>query len=132
VIGLDTNVLVRYFAQDHPAQSALAARLIERTLNAESPGHVSLVALAELVWVLRASFAAQRPEIVSVVTQLLAGPQFVLQEAEAVWVAIDAFEQGHADFSDALIAALDRHRGCDHTVTFDRGAARMPGVVMLT
>jgi predicted nucleic-acid-binding protein len=132
VIGLDTNVLVRYFAQDDRVQSRASARFIEGTLSTEAPGHVSLVALAELVWVLRASFAAQRAEVVSVVTQLLAGPQFVIQEPEAVWIAVDAFEQDNVDFADALIAALDRRRGCSHTVTFDRAATRMPGVVMLT
>ena len=30
MIGLDTNVLVRYMAQDDPKQSAVATRLIEK------------------------------------------------------------------------------------------------------
>jgi len=131
VIGLDTNVLLRYFAGDDQAQSRTAAKLIDRTLGPDVPGHVSLIALAELVWVLRSSYAAERTEVAAVVTQLLVGPQFVVQESEAVWIAIDTFEQTGADFSDALIAALDRRSGCDHTVTFDRRATKIPGVVML-
>lgn len=131
MIGLDTNVLLRYFAGDDPAQSRLATTLIDETLGPDLRGHVSLVALAELVWVLRSSYAAAREEIGRVVTQLLVGPQFILQEAQAVWMALDAYEQGNADFSDALIAALDRRAGSSHTVTFDRRAARIPGIVML-
>jgi len=131
VIGLDTNVLLRYFAGDDPAQSRTAARLIDRTLGPEAPGHVSLISLAELVWVLRSSYAADRAEVAAVVTQLLVGPQFVVQESEAVWIAVDTFEQTGVDFSDALIAALDRRSGCDHTVSFDRRATKIPGIVML-
>lgn len=131
MIGLDTNVLVRYFAGDDPAQSRTAAKLIDGTLGPGVPGHVSLISLAELVWVLRSSYAARRNEVAAVVTQLLVGPQFVVQESEAVWIAVDTFEQTGVDFSDALIAALDRRSGCDHTVTFDRHATRIPGVVLL-
>lgn len=131
MIGLDTNVLLRYFAGDDPAQSRAAAKLIDRTLGPDVPGHVSLISLAELVWVLRSSYAADRDEVAAVVAQLLVGPQFVVQESEAVWIAVDTFERTGVDFSDALIAALDRRSGCDHTVTFDRRATKIPGVVML-
>jgi predicted nucleic-acid-binding protein len=41
MIGLDTNVLVRYIAQDDPVQSPKAMRLIE-SLAADDPGYVSL------------------------------------------------------------------------------------------
>ena len=53
MIGLDTNVLVRYLAQDDPAQSARATEIIERRLSDENPGFVSVVAMAEMVWVLQ-------------------------------------------------------------------------------
>ena len=48
MIGLDTNVLVRYMAQDDPKQSAVATRLIEKELSSAEPGFISLVVLAEL------------------------------------------------------------------------------------
>ncbi len=52
MIGLDTNVLIRYLAQDDPVQSAKATEIIERQLTEESPGFVSVVAMAEIAWVL--------------------------------------------------------------------------------
>ncbi len=130
MIGLDTNVLLRYFTHDDVAQSGAASRLID-TLNANQPAHVSLVTLAELVWVLRCSYDAERPEIARVTTQLLAEDRFAVQDAAAVWSAVDVYQRENIDFADALIAALDRMKGCSHTVTFDKRATRIPGVILL-
>ena len=52
MIGLDTNVIVRYVVQDDPRQSAAATRLMEKTLSAENPGFVAVVTLCEVAWVL--------------------------------------------------------------------------------
>jgi predicted nucleic-acid-binding protein len=131
VIGIDTNVLVRFFSQDDPIQGALAKRFVLRTLSAENRGHVSLVCLAELAWVLNSNYRTPRETIVDAISHLLVDARFVVQEARAVWAALDAYQQGLADFADALIAALDRQQGCTHTVTFDRRAARLPGMTLL-
>lgn len=131
MIGLDTSVLVRYFTHDDARQSPLAVRLIERQLDARQPGHVSLVALAELVWVLRTRYDAAKETVAEIVAHLLADQRFVVQEASAVWAALDGYRHAAIDFGDALIAALDRTQGCSHTVTFDRGAARIEGMTLL-
>lgn len=131
MIGLDTNVLVRYFAQDDARQSAVATRLLEQDLSPRQRGHVSLVTLAELMWVMRTRFSAPRDLMVDIVSHLLGDERFEVQGSQAVWAALDAYRSATVDFSDALIAALDRAGGCTHTVTFDRGAARLAGVRLL-
>ena len=131
MIGIDTNVLVRYITQDDPAQAALARRFVEKTISPERPGHVSLVVLAELVWVLRTRYGASRGEIVDAVEELLADPRLCVQEADAVWRAVDEYELESVDFADALIAAIDREQGCTHTVTFDKAALRIAGMTLL-
>ena len=131
MIGIDTNVLVRYFTQDHPAQAALAGRFMERDISPDEPAHVSLIALAELVWVLRTRYAAERSEIMTTVETLLSDPRFRLQSESAVWLALDEYELANVGFTDALIAALDREHGCTHTVTFDKRAAKAEGMVLL-
>jgi predicted nucleic-acid-binding protein len=131
LIGLDTNVLVRYFAQDDARQGALARKLIEQRISPEQPGFISLVALAELVWVLRSSYQAQRAEIIRVVEQMLHHSAMVVQEPNAVWLARDEYELSGADFSDALIAALGTGQGCSHTATFDIRACRIAGMELL-
>ena len=131
MIGIDTNVLVRYFTQDDPVQGPLAQRFVLHTLSPENRGHVSLVCLAELVWVLNSRYRVSIEVIVDAISKLLVDARFLVQDARAVWAALDAYQQGLAEFADALIAALDRQHGCLHTVTFDQRAARLPGMVLL-
>jgi predicted nucleic-acid-binding protein len=131
LIGIDTNVLVRYFAQDDLRQSRVATRFVERGLSIDQPGHVSLIALAELVRVLCARYAATPIEIDLAVTQLLSDQRFVVQDSRAAWSAIDAVREDGVDMGDALIAAVDRLHGCTHTVTFDAKATRIAGMTLL-
>ena len=129
--GLDTNILVRYFAQDDPVQSAAAVRFMQRELSNQQPGFVSLVTLAKLTWVLRSNFKASRDEVISVVESLLAAPSIRVQEQNAVWLALDYCESPGVGFHDALISAVGRQHGCDRTFTFDEKATRIPGMKLL-
>jgi predicted nucleic-acid-binding protein len=131
VIGLDTNVLVRYIAQDDDRQSPVASRFIEGSLSAENPGFVSTVTLCELAWVLAESYGADRARIRQVMEGLLSAKQIVIEQADAVWKALRAWEGAAADFSDALIGEIAISAGSDKTVTFDKGAAKLPGFELL-
>jgi len=131
VIGIDTNVLVRYLAQDDPKQSAVATRFIEGRLSAENPGFVSAVTLCEIAWVLAESYGADRKRIRDTVESLLATKQLVIERAELVWKALRAWEGVSADFSDALIGQIAIAHGAEKTATFDRTAAKLPGFELL-
>lgn len=132
MIGLDSNVLVRYFAQDDARQSAAASRLIEQELTEAEPGYVSLPALAEVAWVMVSCYAADRQTVQRVMEGMLSVPQLHVQNAEQVWCALRAYARGKADFSDALIAALVLDEGCRCTKTFDVAASREPGFELLS
>ncbi|MBV6416479.1 MAG: hypothetical protein CMLOHMNK_01058 [Steroidobacteraceae bacterium] len=132
MIGLDTNVVVRYLAQDDRTQSAAATRVLERELTPEAPGYICLVTLAEVVWVMTSLYGADRSAVARAVEGLVTAAQLRVQNAEAVWVALQDYRDSTADFSDALIATLCKSAGCEHTVTFDRAAAaRHPGFALL-
>ena len=131
MIGIDTNVLLRYFTQDDVRQSRAATRFVDEQLSATMPGHVSLVTLAETAWVLGSRYDASQAEVVDLVMQLMSDPRFVVQDQRAAWLALEAVEQTAVDFPDALIAFVNREHGCSHTVTFDQKAARIPSVVLL-
>ena len=75
--GLDTNILVRYFAKDDLEQGSKAALLL-RNLTRESPGYVSLVTLIELVWVLRSRYRMSKGELIRHLELLLDSPELVL------------------------------------------------------
>ena len=131
MIGLDTNVIVRYLAQDDVRQAAIATRLIEGSLSAEARGFVSIVTLAEIVWVMSSNYRAARAAVADIVEGLLTAPQLAIEKADVVWQALRAFRESKADFSDAVIVELGRDTGCTKTVTFDRHAAAHPGFEML-
>jgi predicted nucleic-acid-binding protein len=124
VIGLDTNVLVRYLAQDDARQSAVATRLIEEELSTERPGFVSHVALVELVWVLESCYESTKDEIAEVLRRLLHVKQLVVQDAETIWKSLRRFETASADFADCLIDGVGRTMQCEFTATFDKKAAQ--------
>lgn len=130
MIGLDTNVLVRYVAQDDAKQSPQATRLIE-SLTVDSPGYVGLVSLVELVWVLSGCYAASRDDIAAVLETLLRAKELVIADADSVWKALRLFKQSQADFADCLIERSAAASGCDHTATFDRDAAKHCGMRLI-
>jgi predicted nucleic-acid-binding protein len=124
MIGLDTNVLLRYLAQDDPKQSRRATEIIERGLTEEEPGFVSLVCVLEVVWVLKSLFKRSRQEIANDIEMLLAADTLEIQNEQEVYHAVVALRNGVGTFEDALIGALGVWRGCSATLTFDEGAAK--------
>ena len=131
MIGLDTNVIIRYVAQDDVRQSAAATRLMEKTLSAENPGFVALVTLCEVAWVLAECYGADRGRILAVLKGLLETRQVVVESPEVVWRALRAWEASSADFSDALIGEVALSAGASKVLTFDRGAAKLPSFALL-
>jgi len=130
MIGLDTNVLVRYVAQDDPNQSPKATRLIE-SLSADSPGYVSIVSVVELVWVLTRCYSSTRGEICAVLETLLRTKEIVVAHTDTVWKALRLFKGGKADFADCLIERSANEAGCSHTTTFDRDAVKYCGMRLI-
>lgn len=127
MIGLDTNVVVRYLAQDDVRQAAMATRLIEGSLTAEARGFISIVTLVEIVWVMSSNYRASRTAMADIVEGLLTAPQLTLERADVLWRALTAYRESKADFSDAVIVELGVDAGCSKTVTFDRQAGAHPG-----
>src|SRR5438445_10958599 len=130
MIGLDTNVLVRYLAQDDPVQSPKANSLIE-SLSAERPGYVTQVALVEVIWVLGNCYDAQREDIVRVIETLLRTKELTVEVSETVWKALRVFASSSADFADCLIERACHDAHCEYTATFDAKAARSAGLKLI-
>ncbi|MEW5715629.1 type II toxin-antitoxin system VapC family toxin [Pseudomonas sp. SB113] len=130
MIGLDTNVLVRYVTQDDPVQSPKASELIE-SLTTLSPGFVSLVSVVELVWVLQSCYQSAKNDIVVVLETLLRTRELTIEHAEVIWQALRRFTANNADFADCLIERCAHAAGCEYTATFDLSAAKAAGMERL-
>jgi len=124
MIGLDTNVLVRYLTQDDVDQATRATRLIEDELSENIPGFIGTIVLIETVWVLQRSYGATAMEIRQTVTDLLNSRSIVVENRDVVARALTICEENDCGFADAVIAAAALVAGCSKTVTLDRGAVR--------
>lgn len=131
MIGIDTNVLVRYLAQDDAKQSALATTFFEQSLTDDAPGFLSSVALVETIWVMEDLYAADREHVVAIIETLLHTSTVIVADAESVWRALAGFRAGRADFADFLIQELSTAAGCSAVYTFDKVAARDSGMRLL-
>jgi predicted nucleic-acid-binding protein len=125
MIGLDTNVLVRYIVEDDEKQARVATRIIDNC-TVDEPGFVSNIVLIELTWVLSSCYNADKAALVAVIEQLLQTKQLLVAQAEIVWHALDDYKKSSADFSDCLLSRINQEAGCSTTVTFDKDPAKLP------
>jgi predicted nucleic-acid-binding protein len=131
MIGLDTNVLVRYLTHDDPAQTALANKVMD-SLTPEAPGFLSTVVIAEVIWVLESLYRFSKLETIQTLDTLLRSKELIVERAEIVGQALANFKTSHSDFADCLIERTGHAAGCRHTVTFDRRAASAAGTKLLS
>jgi predicted nucleic-acid-binding protein len=127
MIGVDTNLLVRYLAQDDTVQSPVASQIIDG-FTPDDPGYISQVVLVETVWVLTRTYRMTREAIADIIESLLRARELIVDRADAGYLALATYRATKADFSDALIAHGGRLAGCTETLTFDRPAATHAGL----
>lgn len=121
MIGVDTNVLVRYLVQDDPLQSKEANRIIEN----EKIIFINHIVLCELVWVLRRGYNYDKPTVTETLEKILLTRQFEIEEKNIAWHALTEFKKSSADYSDCLIGIKNQHAGCDFSFTFDQKAGSL-------
>jgi len=131
MIGIDTNILLRLWLNDDPAQNKRIDALL--ATHGGMPGSllVTDVALAEAVWTLKAAFEQDRHDQLIAIRSLLEETAFAFEDREAVAAALTLFETGSCGFADCLGVAKHARQGCDFTATFDRGMRKLPGVKVL-
>jgi predicted nucleic-acid-binding protein len=131
MIGLDTNVLVRYLTHDDPAQTALANKVMD-SLTPDAPGFLSTAVIAEVIWVLESLYGFSKLETIQTLDTLLRSKELIVERAEIVGQALANFKTSRSDFADCLIERTGHAAGCRHTVTFDRRAANAAGMKLLS
>jgi predicted nucleic-acid-binding protein len=126
MIGLDSNVLVRYLMQDDVAQAKLASAAIESAAGRGERLRLTAITLCELVWVLESAYHQTRADVARALAQIVRTADFDLEHADHVRQAIERYRSPPADFADALIGLVNEAAGCEHTLTFDRSLKRIP------
>ncbi len=131
MIGLDTNVLVRYLVQDDPGQARQAAAAIDGAAGRGERLHLAAVTLCELVWVLESSYDEPRANVAATLDQILRTADFEIEHRDLVRHAADTYRETAVDFADALVVQVNHAAGCEHTLTFDKSLRRLPLVKTL-
>lgn len=122
MIGLDTNILVRYLAQDDPEQTSLVTKLIENDFDKEGFCFINHIVLCELVWVLQRAYNINKEQIIEIIEQLLHTTQFTCQSPDIIWKALKNYKNGSADFADYMIGVINGDNNCSNTLSFDKRA----------
>ena len=133
-IGLDTNILVRHYTQDDPAQSTLATDFLSLSCTENHPGWINLIVVCELAWVLRSSksYSYSKEKLVEVLFKMRYTRGFRIEDEAGFDLALHRYENSDADFSDCLLAVRNEQHGVRFTATFDKNAAKVSGFELLT
>jgi len=126
VRAVDTNVLVRLITRDDPRQLAEANSFVERG------AWVSILALAEAIWVLDTVYQLTAAELALAIDMLLDHQNLTIQDPEAVAAALDLFRRRPSlGFSDCLMLELAHKAGHLPLATFDRALGKVEGAQKL-
>jgi predicted nucleic-acid-binding protein len=125
MLGIDTNVLVRFLVRDDEAQFERARRLIKREVSAGRRVFVNHVVIMETEWVLRSRYAIPKTQVIEALSGLLDAADVQMEDEPTIEQALFAWKDAAADFADCLIGAKNRRLGCQATASFDSKASRL-------
>jgi predicted nucleic-acid-binding protein len=131
MIAIDTNILIRIFAEDDPAQNRAAVSLLAQ--YGKAGVLVTPLVLAEFVWVMRRRMKTPVSVIVGILDRIINAPEFIVNNQPQIEEALEIYRTGRCDFSDCLIVIAARDAGATDVFTFDRRAAEsIPGATLLS
>ncbi len=126
--GLDTNVLVRWLAEDDGAQVASAQRLFETARARRTTFFVPVTVMLELEWVLRSRYGFDKSAVLGTFSALLETQELEFQAESAIERALHVYRLGAAEFADCLHAGICSAADRSPMLTSDERAARLPQV----
>lgn len=132
MIGIDTNVLVRYITQDDELQAIAATEFIENCCSTGSKIFINHIVICELVWVLKKCYKLSKPKTINTIEYILKIAQFSLENPQIIWQALSDYKKGAADFADYVVGRTNKFHSCDETVTFDQKAGKSKGFKLLS
>jgi predicted nucleic-acid-binding protein len=128
MIGIDTNILLRLWLNDDPAQNKRIDALLAEHGSTTGALLVTDVVLVEAVWTLKAAYQQSKQAQLLAVRSLLDETAFAFEDRDTVVSAVTLFETNSCGFADCLIVAKHAKWGCTFTASFDRGMGKLPGV----
>lgn len=116
---LDTNLLIRFLRNDHPAMSSAAAELFLQSASGKVELHLDPTIIAETAFVLISFYKQSQPEVADAIRDLITGCRLKVPSEEITLDVLERFKAQPVDFPDALVAAIAAHQGVP-VASFDR------------
>ena len=129
MLGVDTDVLVRFLVRDDEVQFEKARKLIKREVAAGRRVFISQLVILETEWVLRSRYGLPKNLIIEAISGLLGTTDVRFEDEPAIEEALFIWKDTTADFADCLIGARNRRLGCRAMATFDAKASKLPGFI---
>lgn len=120
MIGVDTNILVRFITKDDASQTNLVFKLFEQQKGKSKSIYINTITLCELIWVLDSGYDYAKNQIVSALELLFLADEFKLQHYTSIEEALFLYKTGKADFSDYVSFCINKNSGCLRTYSFDK------------
>ncbi|MDD9337157.1 MAG: type II toxin-antitoxin system VapC family toxin [Rickettsiaceae bacterium] len=126
MIGVDTNVLIRYLIQDDEVQSSKATKLIEQYSGISGSIFINNIVVCEIIWVLGRGYKYSKNQIINVLKEIFATIEFRFEDHKTLSLTVREYENCNTDFADILIGKLNELNGCSTSFTFDHKASTLP------
>ena len=127
MLGIDTNVLVRFLVRDDQTQFEKVRKLLKREVSNGRRVFINQLVLLETEWVLRSRYGLAKTQMLETISGLLDALDVQLEDEPSIEEAVFVWRDANADFADCLIGARNRRLGCKATATFDTKASKLPG-----
>lgn len=125
MIGLDTNIIIRFLTQDDVSQSRKVNQVIEKTIQSGNTLWISHITLCQVVWVLERAYKTPKDEILTILKSFLQTKNIQVEHDELTWNALQDYEKStQICFSDCLIGRINQNNQCDYTLSLDKKAAK--------
>ena len=135
MIGIDTNVLLRWLVRDQLmgepalAQSEALSALFDKS---EEAFFINEIVVVEIAWVLKQRARLPKARIAEIIWGLLNLENAVVKDREILSAALQTYSEFPGDFSDHLIGEINSRNGCRTTMTFDKAASKSSHFTELT
>ncbi len=128
MIGVDTNVLVRYVAQDDVEQCRVVNELFDQA-STKNKLFVSAVVMVESLWVLLSHYKITDAQARNFIRLLLSSKKVSLERSELFTKIIAEDKIKAKDMTDAIIASIAFDAGCTEFFTFDVKCKRLISIL---
>jgi predicted nucleic acid-binding protein len=128
---VDTNILLRFAAQDQPEMAALASRLLSRIGQGVEQAELAPLAIFEAVFTLQTFYRESRTAIRDILRGVLSLDSLRFDQREVCEVALDIYASTNLSFADSYHLSYMRHHGITEIYSWDRGFDRFADITRI-